>query len=199
MYHHFYSSGINPCSANDGFFEQAKQTWLCPGCYSPKPGVGIVNIKVDDDKPDDRMMTMVFGIFVPIVEWRFLNYLPQDLIKREFWIGQVLGPNDKPMENWITARCRSQIIIRGVSHAGMRRCTECGRTVYFGGGNRYLSPAPPAGHDIHESHLCGFVLPDRLMQAVNIPKLRGVIHEKLKVRVPAPDGFGELPWRVPMA
>jgi hypothetical protein len=194
-YHHFYSGTMNPCDINRQFHELAKTTWLCPGCFSPRPDVEAVDIKIDGRKPYGKFMTAAHGVFVPMVSQLFLDYLPKDLVKREFFIGRLIDPSDRPIDGWFTARCRSHVIIRGTKHAGVRRCPECGRSVYFGGLPRYLSPAPPAGHEIHESHLCGFILTETLAEKVQIPKLRGVIHERLKVRIPAPDGLGDLPWR----
>jgi hypothetical protein len=197
IYHHFYSGTMNPCTIDDEFYDEAGRSWLCPGCFSPRPGVEAVDIKIEEKKPYGRFMTAAHAMFVPMVSQLFLDYLPKNIIKREFYIGRLINDRNKPIDGWFTARCRSQVIIRGTKQAGVRRCGECGRSVYFGGLPRYLSPAPPEGHEIHESHLCGFVLTPKLAEEVQIPKLRGVIHEPLKVRIPAPDGFGDLPWRIP--
>jgi hypothetical protein len=197
IYHHYSGGGLDPCSLDPEFDRLALSSSLCPGCHSPKPDVKAVDVKILDPVPTGKWLSIAFGCFVPLVERRFLELLPEDVVRSQMFVGHVIGPDGKPFENWVTARCRHKAIVRGRNHVKLRVCEKCGRNVYFAMGHGYLYPAPQDGVEILESHRSGFILSDTLAQGIRLPK-KGLNHQKLAVLDAPRDGLGAFGWRSEM-
>jgi hypothetical protein len=162
-------------------YERARDSWLCSGCASPKPGVGSIDVRIQEEGPGDVPLTFVSGCGIGLVHQEFLIELGADNVAQDLLLGTVFGPSGNEIEGWSTFRGRHKLVIRGTSNVGLRQCSVCGRNIYFATGKRYLYPLPSPSVRIFESHLWGLVIGKNLMQSISLhawPKL-GV--EKLKV------------------
>lgn len=179
---HLYPVGVNPCTLEKNAYSKARATWLCPGCAAPKPGVGPVDLQIQEERPDDEPLAPVSGCGVMLARRDFLQTLGKEQIQADLMLGEVTGPSGKAMSDWSTVRGHRRLIVRGSEHVSYRRCELCGRHVYFAMGERYLFPSPRAGVGIFESDLYGLLIAANVVvpaaTSIRWPKL-GV--EMLKV------------------
>ena len=166
------STTMNPCFLAEDAYAEAKRSWLCSGCCSPKPGFGAVDARLQE-APKDKPLNFVMGCGLPVAYGKFLDRLGESLVERDLSLGQVFGPDGTRLEDWVTFRGRRRLIIRGSREVSYRRCTECGRDVYFAMGKRYLYPNPPQDVALFESDLFGLVLPEEIFLRVAIEERRG--------------------------
>jgi hypothetical protein len=192
----FYGLGsntMNPCFLTHEARDEAQRTYLCRGNPHPKPDITVVDVWLQDRAPRDMPMNFVYSCGVPLVHKELLELLGDDVVRRDLYIGRVFGKGGKEIEDWVTARGRRRVILRGDREASYRLCSECGRTRYSAQGNRYLFPAPPTDATIFESHLFGLVVPRDIYERVAAKKWRRLAITKLPILDPPPDGLGVLP------
>jgi len=134
---------------------------------------------------------------VPLVHRDLLSLLGDRDIERDLYIGRVFGRGGTLLNDWVTARGRRNLILRGSQEAVYRICRNCSRVFYFSRNNYYLHPAPPNDTAIFESNLCGLVVAreigERVIAEKHARKWRRLAIEPLFLLDPPPDGFGVLP------
>ena len=142
--------------------------------------------------PGREPLNFVTGCGLPIASRALLHAVGDDLTSRELFLGRVYGPNDEELSGWATFRGRQRLVVRGSKNVSHRRCTECGRDVYFAMGKRYLYPAPPKGLSIFESDRFGLILTEEVFNRADIQRSRRFRIDKLLVQNSPTDGLAEL-------
>jgi hypothetical protein len=175
-------------------YDQARNTWLCVGCASPKPDVREVDLVLEDieEVPENLPLSFHFGSGVGVARRDFLLSLGEEEVGRDLCLGCVLGPEGQLFNDWVTFIGKHRIIVRGTKHAGARICEECGRQIYFAMGRRYLYPRPPEGVSIFDKGSSGLVVTEALVGRVKLDRWRGLSCLKLPVLGAPLDGLGEL-------
>jgi hypothetical protein len=191
FFYHLHTASDTPCHLTKEADTQARGTWLCPGCCSPKPGVTAIDARLRA-APAKEPLNFVFGAGLPIASKAFLDTLGNDLVQRELYLGRVYGPDGQELNEWATFRGKHRLIVRGSKNAQHRQCTECGQTLYFAMGKSYLYPAPLPGVNLFESNLWGLVLAEGVFLQTGLNKWQGFHVDKLSVVSTPEDSFGEL-------
>ena len=183
---------MDPCSLTKSSYDQARNTWLCTGCCAPKPCVRELDATLQA-APSDKPINFVQGCGLGVAYKPFLDRFPIDVVSRELYIGRVFGPDGQLLPDWVTIRGKNRLIVRGTAHAGVRKCDQCGRDVYFAIGKKYLYPRPPDFVTIFESSGGGgIVVLESLLETIDVAGWRTLDIEVLPVVDEPADGFGEL-------
>lgn len=182
---------MDPCSLTKEAYAKAQHTWLCTGCCAPMPGIGALDVQLEDS-PHDGPLNFVNGCGVPIALRSFLDAIGDEADRRELMLGRVHGPDGKRLDDWVTVRGRHGLIIRGSKNVSHRQCSNCGRHVYFAMGKRYLFPEPPKDVEIFESDLFGLVLSERLFSLIDLSKWKSISVDELPVLKEPKDSLGDL-------
>jgi len=191
MYYHLQSATLSPCSLTDAGYTVACETWLCPGCCAPLPGTNALDVQLDHT-PHDGPLNFVNGCGVPVALWTFLDAIGKEVVQHELMLGRVYGPDGTTLQEWATFRGKQRLIIRGTNNVSHRRCSDCGRHVYFAMGRRYLFPEPPDGVEIFESDLFGLVLSQHLYSQIEMSKWTNISVDELPVLKAPNDSLGDL-------
>jgi len=182
-----------PCFLTKEASEIADRTWRCTGCAAPKPDVKSIDAHLES-KPRDKPLNFAYGDAVTVIYLPFLQKFPQALVDRDLYVGRVYGPKGKLIPDWATIHGRKRLIIRGTDDAGVRRCDECGRDVYFSLDGLFLYPQPPDDVAIFEvAGGAGLIVREELFNTIDIGKWHTLRILRLPVIDPPPDGLGELP------
>src|SRR5437867_2737331 len=70
-YYELCSTTMDPCTMERAPYARAKQTWLCTGCLSPKPGVPAVDATIQEEKPDDTPLNIIMGCGLGVAKESF--------------------------------------------------------------------------------------------------------------------------------
>lgn len=189
---HIYSTGMNPCTLEKRAYAEAYNTWLCVGCGAPRPGTGSINVLLQEKEPADSPITFVNGCGVIIVRKDFLFILGSDRIENDLLLGNVVGAGGALLPEWVTARGRKRLVIRGDKNVSYRECDACGRHVYFAMGSRYLYPEPSTEFSIFESDLYGFIVPVRVFNDSITEHWPDLEIERLPALPESKDSLGDL-------
>jgi hypothetical protein len=183
---------MSPCSLMREAKAEAK-SWMCGSCLTPQAHVKAVNVWLQERVPPNKPLNFVYSCSVPLIHRDLLQLFGADNISRDLYLGRVFGERENELSDWVTARGRRQIIVRGDRDASFRLCPACGRVLYFGTGKRYLYPAPPAGAQIFESDYNGFIVTAEIYERVKAAQFRKLRVEELAVVDVPLDGLGVLP------
>jgi hypothetical protein len=186
------STTMNPCTMVKSGYEQARKTWLCTGCAFPRPDTKVVDAAIQEKEPDNVALNFIGGCGLGIVRKDFLLALGEDTVREHLHLGSVGGPDGRLLEDWVTFVGRHRIIVRGSKNAGVRLCSECGRTVYFAIGQLYLYPKPPYGVSIFDAGNGGLVVTGELVGRVKLNSWRKLDCTRLPVLEAPRDGLVEL-------
>ncbi len=186
------STTMNPCTMVKPVYEQARKTWLCTGCGYPKSDTKEVDATIQEGKPDNTPLNMISGCGVGIAQKDFLFSIGEDFVRQHLYLGRVFASDKRPLESWVTFVGRHRIIVRGAKNAGVRRCAECGRNVYFAMGQLYLYPEPPPGIAIFDAGNGGLVVSEALIERVNLNAWRKLDCTELPVLAIPIDGLHKL-------
>lgn len=170
---------------------EARRSWLCTGCNSPKPGVGAIDVRLSS-LPGREPLNAAVGWGVPIASKAFLDAIGKELVQRDLYLGRVYGPDGNELAEWATFRGKYRLIVRGSKNVSYRRCSECGRDVYFAMGKKYLYPSPPRSVGLFESDMCGLILTEGVFSRVGNKKWLGIYTDKLSVADVPNDSLDEL-------
>lgn len=186
------STTMNPCTMVKSAYLQARQTWLCNGCAFPKPNTEVVDVTIQEEEPDNTPLNMISGCGVGIAWKEFLFAFGEELVRQHLYLGQVFGPSGSPMENWTTFVGRHKIIVRGSKNVTVRRCSECGRNIYFGMGQSYLYPQPLLDVSIFDVGNGVLVVSEELVSRINLNRWRKLDCTRLSVLNVPLDGLNAL-------
>ncbi len=185
------STTMNPCTMVKHVYAQARRTWLCTECGNPREPRSI-DLAIQEQDPDNTPLNMVSGCSVGIARKDFLLSLGEQIVRHHLHLGQVSGPDQRPIDNWLTFVGRHRIIVRGSKNATVRRCGECGTNVYFAMGKRYLYPQPPPGISIFDAGFGGLVVTQDVLDQTKLTTWRKLDCTKLPLLVVPKDGLGDL-------
>lgn len=191
-FYHVQSATMNPCALTKDAFARAQGSWLCPGCGAPKPGVAAVDTQLDSEPANGSPLNFVNGTGVPLAKKSFLFRLGLDVLRRQLYLGKVIGASGTPLSDWVSFRGRQRVIIRGSRNVAHRTCDVCGRHVYFAMGKRYLYPAPPSDSTVLESDLFGLVLSKDLLSKLALDEWNELTVDELPVLANPLDSIGDL-------
>jgi len=183
----------HPCSSQHEARREAKRTWICPGCGSPKPGVKAVDVWIQDRAPRGKPLNILWLGGIGLIHNELLECVDPTVVQRDLYLGKVIGDRGNQIQDWFTFRGRREVIVRGNKQASFRICDVCRRVLYFSMGKQYLSPAPLADATVFETHPGGLLVPEDIYQRVKLKKWRAVGIEKLPVLDEPLDGLGSLP------
>lgn len=114
-FYHVQSATMNPCALTKDAIARAQGSWLCPGCGAPKPGVAAVDTQVDSEPANGSPLNFVNGTGVPLAKKSFLFRLGLDVLRRQLYLGKVIGASGTLLSDWVSFRGRQRVIIRGSS------------------------------------------------------------------------------------
>ncbi|MBP1151324.1 hypothetical protein [Methylocaldum sp. RMAD-M] len=191
LFYRLSSTTTESCDITKADYEEARKTWLCLACCSPKPGVREIDVYLDL-YPEDIPLNFINGCGLGIAQKAFLCSLGEDEAQRDLYLGQVYGPDGTRLDKYVSYHSYPQIIVRGNQHVACRRCTECGRTVYFAMGKQYLYPLPPQGKSIYYKGNGGLVVTEELFQRIDVSRWKKLATEALPVLDEPLDGLGDL-------
>jgi hypothetical protein len=161
------------------------------GCGRPKPGVETVNVRVQERKISGPL-NFVNGCGVALARRSFLSRFGDDRIARCLGVGEVRGPENQLILDWVTFIGRRVLFVRGSKNAQYRTCSLCGRNLYFAMGKKYLYPHPPKDIELFQSHLWGLIVPRQVGETTGIKESDGVWIDKLPVLDKPLDGLPPL-------
>jgi hypothetical protein len=187
------ANSMNACSMVNDARDKAQRTWACPEGPHPKPDAEVLDVYLQEPSPRDKPLNFVMFGGIPVVHRELLDLFGSDNIARDLYIGRVYGRRGKLLEDWVTARGRHRLVLRGSPKAGYRVCEWCGRVLYSATGDRYLFPAPPKDVMIFESSLFGFVVTHEIAERIVARKWRRMSVDPLPVLDEPLDGLGLLP------
>lgn len=191
LFYHLQTTSDTQCHLTKEAYAEARQTWLCPGCLTPKPGVAAVDAWVQVP-PTKEPLNVVLGAGLPIATRKLISSFDPSLVHSDLYLGHVFGPDGRELKDWATFRGKHRLIVRGSEDATFRNCNVCGRALYFAMGKSYLYPAPPSGASLFESDLRGLILTEEILMQSGVERIPGIHIEKLAVLDAPKDQFGEL-------
>jgi hypothetical protein len=182
---------MRPCSLVKDLRRSRRPIWYCTGCGVPKDIGAPIDVQIQEPRVFDPPLNFIHG-GPAVARCELLNSIEREIIERDLWIGQLYGPNGQEINDWRTFKGKVRLILRGSKSPTYRNCTECGRLLYSAMGGSYLYPAPPPGVRVFESHLYGLVVPDSLMEAIDVRRWPKLSVGPLPVETTPRDSLGEL-------
>jgi len=192
MYYHVGSRTMNPCNMLKEVYAEARRTWLCQDCGSPRAGSSLpTEIPIQNNRVNDPPLNIIDGA-VGVIHRDLLNQIGEENVNRYLIVGNLVGSRGRLIHDWVTFRGRYQVIVRGTKEASWRRCSECLRVLYFSLDPTYLYPMPPADIDIFESDSWGLVMRPHIFERLNLSRWKKKTIDALNVPEAPPDGLGIL-------
>ena len=162
--------------------ENARRTWMCPGCHRPLPNTGAIDVRLESPVQLHKPMTAVSEGVIGIALRELLLQIDPVSLHRDLFLGRVFRSDGTLLDRWATFRGRHQLIIRGTTHISQRLCSACDRIMYFAMGETHLFPEPPSDASVYESDLSGIIVTDTQFRRLDISKWRrGVQIDQLRV------------------
>ena len=138
--------------------ELANLPWRCNHCGFTLDGVKQIDIMLEDFTAAPKYLAKqkpytFHGILCADIIWEpFIRTVPQYILDRDMFFGNLIGPDKKRIESWLTCRCRYGLFLRGTKDVALTICKNCGYVRYWAHIKPYLYPAPPDDADIFQ---CG--------------------------------------------
>jgi rubredoxin len=193
IFYYIGMRGTDACGLTKSAFQEARRTWLCPGCNAPKPGLTAIDLKLQGKNLPKNPLNIVFGAGIGVARREFLEEFGPEIIKRDLYIGRVRNEDDVELPDFVSFRGRHNVLVRGVHLAGYRTCADCGRNVYYAGPKWYLYPAPAPGVDLFESNTHQLVSSEKAFENLTPKRWNRRVHlTKLHILEKPLDGFVEL-------
>ena len=187
---HLFFTGSAAASFEGHKEDAVAAGWFCAECGYPLPDVERVDVVIEETRLRG-LMSFVYGYGVVLVHDDLLARFEPKVIQRDLRLGCVSGPRG-PLRGWQTVRGRRRVIVRGCDSPIVRRCSFCGRDVYFAMGEEYLATEPPEDADVFESHDFGIVARRECLSSATFRAGDRVGVCFLDVESPPRDGLGEL-------
>lgn len=125
---------------------------ICPECYSPMQGTGVLDIPIEG-RLEDVPLNVAIPIALGLIRLDLLSALGEDEFREYFFVGNVVDSDGKVIEDFFTFAGKSQLIIRGGQNSSHRKCGSCGRQLYHPIGKRYVMNSSLDGRPFYESQL----------------------------------------------
>jgi hypothetical protein len=182
---------MESCDITKISYEEARKSWLCMGCCSPKPSIREVDVYLDA-LPENIPLNFVNGCGLGIAKKAFLLELGETEAQRDLYLGRVYDPDGNQLDEYVSYHSYPEIIVRGDQHANYHRCIECGRIRYFAMGRQYLYPFPSSKESsIYYKGNGGLVITIDLFQRLNLAQWCKLAVDPLPVLDEPLDGFGD--------
>ena len=192
-FYHLDSKTMDACELDDHADSNALKKLVCPDCYELKRENIPIDVRLSERIIKDAPLNFVVDLLIGVARRGFLDIFGKEIVDRDLYIGKVLGPDGKQIDDWVTFRGRQPLMVRGSRHFGNRTCKVCGRNAYFAMGKRFIFPSPPIDATIFESNRRGLVIPSSLFERIDMTKYRRKFNiENLHIPTEPPDGFGIL-------
>lgn len=191
---HIYPENPEPVSLAKWSRPAARAAWLCGGCGSPTRNVNDFTVYVQNH-PED-VMSFISGTSIQVARRSFLSVLGEERVGRDLYMGRVCASTGGVLEDWVTIGGRRRVAIRGTDEAAVRICDQCGCTLYYATGDRYLYPDPPRDVEVLEACLYGLVVREPVAVCMRVPEARGLVIERMRVAAMPADGLGEIAGEV---
>ncbi|WP_107497165.1 hypothetical protein [Thalassobius sp. I31.1] len=202
-YIHIHPTSQTTCETGWNEAEMQAKQWYCNECGRLKTALGALDFKISSKKMPSTPLASAAWDQMQFVRTDFLALFDELAVRRDLMLGTLLGPDDKPIEGWVTWRGRHQLQLRGTKgrdfngpgakYNGYSYCKTCGLLRYTALGKPFLNPAPNSDVTFLESNLSGLIIPYEVFETIDMPGLRNVGIEQVPVLSPPPDGFGDLP------
>lgn len=190
-YIHLKPNTMEPCDLTDAAYEAARRSWLCTGCCRPRPEIEAIDVEVYPEGLRKVKLTFINGCLLPLVHRDVLDCFHEAEIERYLGLGNVYDPEGRRIDAWWTFIAKYRVLVRGTKHATYRRCSDCGRGVYFAMGRKYIFPAPSQEVLIFGTS-AGIVLPQWRFEELPVKCWPGVEVERLPVLDEPKDSLGVL-------
>jgi hypothetical protein len=181
------SSTMDPCSITHAAYDAARATWLCSGCATPKPGIGAIDVHLQQP-PKNIAMNSVYGVSIGIIRRDFLNNFPEEAVAKDLFLGNVFDAQGREVPGFATFRGHIRLVIRGDARSSYRRCDVCGRHVYSPMGKYYILSGAPGDAVIYESQIQGLIVREDIAERVKQKQWKELGVRKLPVVETAQDG-----------
>lgn len=89
--------------------EQARATWSCPGCATPKPGTKEVDITIQETRPDNTPLNAINRCGIGIAQKEFLFKLGEEIVREHLYLGRVFTEEGSLLEQWVTFHGKHRI------------------------------------------------------------------------------------------
>lgn len=143
-YHLLELTGMDACSVDRDWFNQTHSQWECSGCGLVRPDVGPVDSVIGERTPPGHSpMNGIWGTGLFVASWNILELFGAETIARDLHIGRLfVNGGRRQLSDWVTFHGKKLVVVRGSKKVGYRRCSKCGRQIYFAVDSSYLSPEP---------------------------------------------------------
>jgi hypothetical protein len=164
-------------------------SWLCRGCRTPIPGTGSIDLHVQQRKPAPAPISPVWWFGRSLMRIDFLMSLGEDRVRAALSLGTAFGPNGQVLSDWVTVNGPSKLVLRGSgTHAGYRRCDECGQLIYSAASRLYLCPKPRTQSPIILEHF-SLVVSASVLEGLDRTKWPRLAVDPLPILDAPLDGF----------
>lgn len=130
-----------------------------------------------------------------ILNTKIVSKIPVSVLKSQVALGPVFDASDSILNEWISFSPKSEVILRGVREAKLKKCSRCRRSNYssidFPG---YLRGNPKNGREVFSAQY-GLVVSERVLDTAFAPSRLNYRCTVLEVCPKAMDG---LPARIPI-
>jgi hypothetical protein len=188
-YFHIQPATMEPCTLSQASPGGEQADWYCGSCLIPKPRFMRIDARIEEAIPSDPPLSFVDG-GPGIIEDSLLCQLDTVVVARDLFLGRLFDSRGIQISGWHTFRGRHRLIVRGDKHVAYRKCSECGRSIYFAMGKRYLFPAPPDNADIFESDIYGLILREPMFAKLDMSGFMNVSLDVLQVPDEPRDSLG---------
>lgn len=189
-YIHITPASMHPYSLSKEDYAEAKRTWLCSGCNRPIPDTGPVNVQIQEKKLKGSL-SFIQGVGLGMALKSFLGSFGEERVSRDLRVGTVKGPLGE-VSDWATFTGRRRIIVRATENVSHRKCTQCGRDVYFGMGKKYIFPEPEPDAELFDTGWGGILVPSALGSQLRLEEYSDIFTESLGVSNEPVDGLVNL-------
>ncbi len=176
---------LGSCDVSNEGRENFIRTQCCPECQYIRKGVTVVNGIQLESRSDELDKPLELGVKTGLVWNEFLAPIPKEIVKRDLWLGSVIGPDGNPMDDWSTFRGRYKLYVRGtkgiINSRGTREiethpCGTCGFVHYFAMGKRHLYPRPPEDADIFQASYYGLIFRSSVFHLLDIKRWKKALY-----------------------
>src|SRR5262245_24096117 len=91
--------GMGVCTLEQDPNAPGTLTWPCPGCGSPKPSVGAVDVDIQERRPRDAPMTFIQGHMIILAHRDLLETLRPEHVKTDLMLGVVRNSAGKVLSD----------------------------------------------------------------------------------------------------
>lgn len=182
--------------------ELDNMVWLCKNCGFPLDDVKQIDVMIEQDAKflaKQKPLTFCDTAWGNMVWEPFIRGIPKPILDRDVYFGKVIGPDTKPIDEWLTYRCRYKLYRRGKSgkDARVTVCKECGIVRSGAHAKLFLYPEPPGDADIFQ-YGGSFLFRESVYQYLDMePWKKKVYITKLTVADSPQDGLDLPDFQIP--